>query len=603
LTSHSEEWTNLEDITINICEGEIFALIGESGSGKTTFVNLLAGIINDFKGDIVYKGESFNDSIRTRKFGFLFEESSLIKEMSIAENLAIIKYPRRGPSPLISWKRVSKHAEDAFDKFGLELDCSRRVGSLVPEEQKLVEIIKVVLAEPEVLILHEPTSNLSVDTINVLYDIINYYTKNGGAVIYVTKQWEEALKTADNIAVLTKGKIAGILNVDDAKKNPQELINLYLGNFTNKQSNNDDMGVIDSIFRAAEFLSSEYELKDILNFYAEHVTRIMGADSCVINLVDEETKTIIDKVSFAHNNSPQLRLYKKIEIINNNKLFYSTERDKEFKSLFDGEPVVTRTLICAPVLMRSQLAGIIELYYNNIFVYSEKEWKYLSTLARQAGIAVEDTRLMGRSALLQESHHRIKNNLQSIISLISIQKKFLRKSNEISIDSFENILGDIISRIKSIAAVHDLLSKDELGRSIINLKQIVNKVLDFAAYPNYQKEIEITLNLEDIFIPYNKATTIMLIVNELLTNCYEHAFEGVKTGSIEVICQKKEEGIFLSVKDDGVGLPEDFNIKDKDTRSLGLSIVYSIIFNEFHGDFKLIRRDSGTEVSILLPFN
>lgn len=578
-------------------------MIGESGSGKTTFVNILAGIIKGYKGDIIYKNHSYNDHIRNKNFGFLFEESSLIKEMSIAENLAIIKYPRRRYSSLINWKKVNNHAAEAFEKFGLELDYTKRVGSLMPEEQKLVEIVKIVLAEPEVLVLHEPTNNLSVDTINILYDIINYYTKNGGTVIYVSKQWEEALKTADSIAVLTEGKIAGVLNVDDAKKNPQELINLYLGNFTNKQVKNDDMGVIDSIFKAAEFLTSEYELKDILNFFAEHVTRIMGADSCVINLIDEETKTIIDKVSYNHNNPTQLRLYKKLEIIRSNKLFYSTERDKEFLSLFDGRVMKTKTLICAPVLMRSQLAGIIELYYDKIFVYSEKEWKYLSTLARQAGIAVEDTRLMGRSALLQESHHRIKNNLQSIISLISLQKKFLKKNEDVSLESFENILGDIISRIKSIAAVHDLLSKDELGRSIINLKQIVNKVLEYASYPNSNKKIDIDLNLEDIFIPYNKATTIMLVVNELLTNCYEHAFIDREIGLIEIQCQKIEEGIFLAVKDDGIGLPDNFDIKDKDNRSLGLSIVYSIIFNEFYGSFELISREPGTEVRIILPFN
>ncbi|AZO94682.1 ATP-binding cassette domain-containing protein [Halocella sp. SP3-1] len=599
LSFYNNDWTNLEDVLLKICKGEIFALIGETGSGKTTLVNILAGIINDYEGRLLYKDYLLVDEVRKREFGFLFENSSLIKELSVAENLALIKYPRRGISPLISWKKVNKQAAKAFDKFGLEIEHHKTIGDLMPEKQKLVEIIKLVLAEPEILVLHEPTNNLNVDTINILYDIINYYTEKGGTVIYVTRQWEEALKVADNIAVLTKGKIAGVLNVDDAKKNPQKLINLYLGNSSNQETEKDDMGVIDSIFKAAEFLASEYELKDILNFFAERVSGIMGANSCIIDLIDEKAKTVINRVLYNHNNLPELKLDKKIEIIKNNKLFYLTERDKEFKSFFEDDPVETKTLICAPVLMRSQLAGIIELYYENIFVYSEKEWKYLSTLARQAGIAVEDTRLMGRSALLKESHHRIKNNLQSIISLISIQRKFLRKNKNITIDFFLNILDDIISRIKSIAAVHDLLSKDELGRSIINLKQIVKKVLEFAAYPNYNKEITINLNLEDIFIPYNKATTIMLIVNELLTNCYEHAFQGRNMGVIEIDCQKKEDGIWLIVRDDGIGLPDNFDIKN--TKSLGLSIVQSIIFNEFHGSFQLNSRELGTEVRITLP--
>jgi ribose transport system ATP-binding protein len=124
---------------------------------------------------------------------------------------------------------------------------------------------------------------------------------------------------------------------------------------------------------------------------------------------------------------------------------------------------------------------------------------------------------MGRSTLLQESHHRIKNNLQYIISLISLQKDFINKNPK----NTDEILTNIICRIKSIAAVHDLLSKDSLGRSIINLHDIFDVIIKFLN----SSKIEFKVKIDDIFISYAKASAIALVFNEILSNCIEHAFQ------------------------------------------------------------------------------
>jgi len=600
LTTLNKNWSKIKDINFGIKQGEIFALVGETGAGKTTFVNVLAGIIEDYSGNIYYKNELLNKRNINKIFGFIYEKSTLINKMTIAENLFFVDFPTRKIGPFINWKQVKKKAQQYLDYFDLNFDLNKQVSSLTLEEKKIIEFIKVFIKDPEIIILHEPTTNLSIDSLDKLYKMIRKLKEKNKIIIYVTKQWEEALKIADQIAVLTKGEIAGILSAEEAKKNPKSLLNLFLGIFDDRVKEDETPEVIDSIFKAAEFLTSEYELKDVLQFLAEKVTEIMGADSCVINLVDEKTETIIDEIEFKKNKSkiPEIRKDKIFSITNNNKLYYSNSRDKEFYSLFEGDNYGINTVIMSSVLIRSQLASIIKLYYKNIYVYSEIEWKYLSTFARQAAIAIEDTRLMGRSALLQESHHRIKNNLQSIISLISIQKNFL--TEDLDYESVVNILDDIMSRIKSIAAVHDLLSKDRMGRSIINIKEIINKVLDFAAYPSLNSKIEIKKDLEDIFIPYNKATTIVLIINELVANCYEHAFSDQVSGKIKISCKKKNENIVLIIEDNGKGLPDDFDIQRSST--LGLSIVYSIINNEFNGELNFDSKDPGTKVEVIIPF-
>ncbi|TDO93857.1 ribose transport system ATP-binding protein [Halanaerobium saccharolyticum] len=600
LTTFDDDWSKIEDVNLKLESGNIFALVGETGAGKTTFVNVLAGIIDDYDGEIIYKNRLLTKKEQKNIFGFIYQKSTLINKMTIAENLFFVDFPTRKIGPFISWKQVKKKAKEYLDYFDIDFDLNKNVGVLTSEEKKIIEFIKVFIKDPEIIILHEPTTNLSIDSLDKLYSIIKKLREKNKIIIYVTKQWEEGLKVADKIAVLTKGKIAGVLEAEEAKKNPKKLLNLFLGIYDERVKKDETPDVIDSIFKAAEFLTSEYELKDVLKFLAEKVTEIMGADSCVINLVDEKTETIIDRIEFkkTQNKIPQIKKDKIFEITKDNKLFYTNSREKGFNFLFDGDSYGINTVIMSSVLIRSQLASVIKLHYRNIYVYSEIEWKYLSTFARQAAIAIEDTRLMGRSALLQESHHRIKNNLQSIISLISIQKDFLKE--DVDYDSVINILNDIMSRIKSIAAVHDLLSKDKMGRSIINIKEIINKVLDFAAYPSLNREIKIKKELEDIFIPYNKATTIVLIVNELVANCYEHAFSDQDFGKIIVKCKKINDRISLVIQDNGKGMPEDFDVENSTT--LGLSIVYSIINNEFNGKIDFNALDKGTKVTIKIPF-
>ncbi|WP_291635611.1 histidine kinase dimerization/phosphoacceptor domain -containing protein, partial [Clostridium sp.] len=275
------------------------------------------------------------------------------------------------------------------------------------------------------------------------------------------------------------------------------------------------------------------------------------------------------------------------------KIYYSNQHEKDYLLNFKLNNKV-KTIICVPVLIRSRVTGIIQIFYERFYAHSEEETSYLLAFARNTALAVEDTRLMGSSALLQESHHRIKNNLQSIISIISLQKQVVEVGVE---NKLNDVLDNITLRIKSIASVHDLLAKDKLGRSIINIKDIVGAITDFFREMNAQLKID--LDMENIFIPYNKATSIALIINELINNCLKHAFPNKISGLITVKCKKNKKIILLSVEDNGIGIPPDFDIKKRS--SLGLSIVSSIIEYEFKGKIEFILMGKGTKIEIFLP--
>ena len=162
----------------------------------------------------------------------------------------------------------------------------------------------------------------------------------------------------------------------------------------------------------------------------------------------------------------------------------------------------------------------------------------------------------------------------------------------------DELLDSIISRVKSIASVHNLLSKDKLGRSIINVKKIIESVISIT---NNNRRITIQYELDDIFIPYNKATSIALIVNELVINCLKHAFSEDDSGIIVITCKKIDDTIILSVQDNGKGFPENFHLTK--SASLGLSIIQGIVQSEFNGKLSYLSEKENTQVLIKIPSN
>src|SRR5699024_6811604 len=120
---------------------------------------------------------------------------------------------------------------------------------------------------------------------------------NGGTILYITKQWEEALKIADTISILSNGKIADQMSVQAAKIDPKRMLNKlnendYKHNAGDVRDNTNNL--VDAVLKAAEFLTSEYELQDVLLLLAKEATKFMDADGCSIKLIDENTWSIID---------------------------------------------------------------------------------------------------------------------------------------------------------------------------------------------------------------------------------------------------------------------------------------------------------------------
>jgi len=196
-----------------------------------------------------------------------------------------------------------------------------------------------------------------------------------------------------------------------------------------------------------------------------------------------------------------------------------------------------------------------------------------------------------KSAMIQEIHHRVKNNLQTIAALLRLQAR------KASSDDVAEQLRQTVSRILSIAVVHEFLSKDE--QAIINIHEVGNRILDEVTHGTLDPEKNVTLRLEgaqQFRLPAQQATSCALIINELLQNAVEHGYRHRREGTISVRLDETDDSMTVEIRDDGDGLPEGFDIEES---GLGLRIVRTLVREDLRGQFRL---ENGQGVRALISF-
>ncbi|MDI6724968.1 MAG: histidine kinase dimerization/phosphoacceptor domain -containing protein [Methanobacterium sp.] len=199
--------------------------------------------------------------------------------------------------------------------------------------------------------------------------------------------------------------------------------------------------------------------------------------------------------------------------------------------------------------------------------------------------------LKEKELLLQEVHHRVKNNLQIISSLLNLQASYINDEKDLE------IFKDSQSRVKSMAFIHEQLYKSS-DFTNINFNNYIHNLLAYLSYSHNlgPEKIKMNINVEDISLDINTAIPCGLIINELVTNSIKYAFPGGRSGTINIeLHSDYEDEYVLIVGDDGIGLPEDIDFKNTD--SLGLQLVNSLS-KQLEGYIEL-DRTNGTQFKII----
>lgn len=201
----------LDNVSFDLHQGEILALVGENGAGKSTLMRILSGsyAYGTYTGDIKINGkvQKFLTSRDSESAGIemIYQEISLHPDLSIGENIFLGRLPLNKVG-LIDWKKVHEESKKALYLIGLELDSREIVRNLSTSQQQLIAIVRALYRNPRLLILDEPTSALTGKEVERLLELILELKNNGISCIYISHKLNEVFSIADRITVIRDGK-------------------------------------------------------------------------------------------------------------------------------------------------------------------------------------------------------------------------------------------------------------------------------------------------------------------------------------------------------------------------------------------------------------
>ncbi|BAN91093.1 ABC transporter ATP-binding protein [Aeropyrum camini] len=217
----------LDNVDFTLRAGEVHALLGENGAGKTTLMRILYGEIKPTEGEIYVWGRKVSwrgpwDAIRNG-IAMVYQQFRLVESMAVEENIAIYL-----SSLGLGRSEARRRTLETAERLGLEIDLGKTVAELPMGARQRVEIIKALSGGAKVLILDEPTSNLTLLEAEKLFSTLRLLRDMGVSVVYITHKLSEVLRVADRVTVLRRGRVSAVIE-DVGRTSEEELARLMVG--------------------------------------------------------------------------------------------------------------------------------------------------------------------------------------------------------------------------------------------------------------------------------------------------------------------------------------------------------------------------------------
>jgi two-component sensor histidine kinase len=261
-----------------------------------------------------------------------------------------------------------------------------------------------------------------------------------------------------------------------------------------------------------------------------------------------------------------------------------------------------KAVIVQTVWVGQQPVGIIFGFdKRNGSNFAAEDSRLIAILATQASVAINNSRLFDqvqldldvKTALLQEINHRVRNNLASIVGLLSME--LMRPEPQPA----KTVLMNSINRVKSIGQVHTMLSEDSFGA--VDFQSIAEAIVGFVTSSwGSGRAVEVDVSGDAVVLDPKRASSLALVVNELITNSLKYAFPDEGTGRVEIVSWVDDTDVTVEVRDNGIGLPDDFD--PERSGSLGMRIIRNLVRTDLKGRIEL-RSDGGTLARIVFPVN
>ena len=213
------------NVSFNIKAGEVHALLGENGAGKSTLVKMIYGLVRPDRGQMTLRGSPFAPSepsvSRAQGIGMVFQHFSLFDALNVAENISLgmESSPRQGDL----MQKIKTISQD----YGLPLDPLKTVGNLSAGERQRVEIVRCLLQEPKLLIMDEPTSVLTPQEVEILFETLRKLKSRGTSILYISHKLDEIRTLCDTATILRRGEKVDTCR--PAQKTTRELAEMMVG--------------------------------------------------------------------------------------------------------------------------------------------------------------------------------------------------------------------------------------------------------------------------------------------------------------------------------------------------------------------------------------
>ena len=256
----------LDNIHFDLNRGEVHAIMGENGAGKSTFMKILIGLLKADSGSISLNSEQIEHmdvySIMQKGIAMIHQEILMIPELTVAQNIYLGRESKR--AFLLDEKAIIQQAEELLLSMGLDIQVRTKAKYLSIAELQLIEIAKAVSNNASVIIMDEPSSALSEKEVEILFKIIKDLKNKGVAIIYISHKMEEIYQISDRITVLRDGQFIATKNTADLDKN--SLIALMVGReieelFTTKSLAKDEIVLkVKNLHKKGKFSDINFEV-------------------------------------------------------------------------------------------------------------------------------------------------------------------------------------------------------------------------------------------------------------------------------------------------------------------------------------------------------
>jgi ribose transport system ATP-binding protein len=222
----------LKGVNFSARRGEVHAIVGENGAGKSTLMKILAGALQRDAGEILLDSQPvlLRSPFAAHRLGIraVYQEFSLVRHLSITENILLGQMPTGKVRWLVNWNRAHKLAEEKLADIGFTgLDVRTLVSNLSVSHQQMVEIAKAAVTRPRIWILDEPSAVLSQEELNRLFALIRRLKEESALILYISHRLDEVFEVADRITVLKDGDLIGTVRPQDTDEN--QLIKMMVG--------------------------------------------------------------------------------------------------------------------------------------------------------------------------------------------------------------------------------------------------------------------------------------------------------------------------------------------------------------------------------------